>query len=311
MRFFLGVFFTGSAVAILQLFSGGLVGAEQASDDTAIRVSPAVVEFAFKPGKTQEKTILFTNEGNSPAPYILRAESIALRNATLRQRADARFNISNWITISDSYIVLAPDETRSISLTITPPESAEPGGHYAQLYAQPVLPTTQPSVVKALPEISIPILTTVAGEILTELRVDRGKHTQRVIQSKKTPVRSDFTIENTGNRHVLVRPEIAVFRGDEELENRSISSVLLLPGEIIEVSELFDVVERSGRHSVRTDLYIGGDRVAALTYAVWAMPQPSLILLGFIASVISWRLYVYRKNIVPSLKALITGRQTY
>lgn len=80
---------------------------------------------------SQEKTVTvsisdFVVNDNIGTPTIV--------NAT---EADNRWAASNWITVSPSTFKLKGGETKSLSLIITPPANALPGGHYAMVVHSP------------------------------------------------------------------------------------------------------------------------------------------------------------------------------
>lgn len=115
---------------------------EARATDISLVVSPPRTDLAIKPGETLQKTIKVTN--TSSEELILSAEAIdfivnddAGTPIKVTTEASGRFLASPWFTLETSELVVPPKETSTLTVIITAPKDALPGGHYAGIFFEP------------------------------------------------------------------------------------------------------------------------------------------------------------------------------
>lgn len=112
------------------------------AQELSLVVSPPRTDLQIKPGETQQKTIKVTN--TSETELILSAvpiDFIVTDNAgtpiKVTTTASGRFLASPWFTLETSELVVPPKDTAQLTVVITAPQDALPGGHYAGIFFEP------------------------------------------------------------------------------------------------------------------------------------------------------------------------------
>jgi hypothetical protein len=108
---------------------------------SALAVSPAIVEHVLVPGEKKEFTLNITNLTNFPLPISGTVKNFVTLEDVEDPKKQAMYDASKWFTISEPNFILQPNQTRTVTISILPPPTAEPGGHYATVYFQPLLPS--------------------------------------------------------------------------------------------------------------------------------------------------------------------------
>lgn len=104
---------------------------------------PPRLEITVKADGTSTQTIKVRNESNkdknisiSISDFIVN-DNIGTPSIVNATEEDNRWAASNWIAVSPSSFKLKGGETKALSLIVTPPANALPGGHYAMVISIP------------------------------------------------------------------------------------------------------------------------------------------------------------------------------
>ena len=107
------------------------------SAQASLSISPLRQEYEAKPGDTIQGTIEVTNRGSasSTVSVIVRDFEVSGESG-YPQFSDTpiggpSYSLADWTTVGEESIVIAPGETAKVNFTISVPQNAEPGGHYA------------------------------------------------------------------------------------------------------------------------------------------------------------------------------------
>lgn len=99
----------------------------------ALSVSPAILEVVADAGKPFTTVVTVTNITNVPLPIKGSVKNFT-PNEDIPQDPNGIFQAQNWFKIAEPDFILQPQERRKITVTISPPSKASPGGHYATIY---------------------------------------------------------------------------------------------------------------------------------------------------------------------------------
>ena len=216
------VFFMVGVLAAVMLLSTP-VGAFAKPDMT---VSPAITEWAAKPGGTETKTVKVINPKDSPIPLRVIAEAMIVQEEIASEER-ARFDASQWFSISDPYFILKAKETREVKITLKVPKDAEPGGHYATIYFQQFVPVTGAQQTIVAGQVGVLAFITAKGVVKQQLISPSG-----VEVNYKADGTVDFSaaLHNTGNVHLLPTGRFVVkdWRGNV-LATLPLSQGIVLP----------------------------------------------------------------------------------
>ncbi|MEI6498511.1 MAG: hypothetical protein WCO23_00965 [bacterium] len=171
-----------------------------------IQISPLTYKFDIKPGETQSAKITVKNLNNTPLDYTTEAEifsSVSDDGAPsfAAETKEAGLNtLADWIVFTnDSTGTIPVGGTKVINFTITVPANAEPGGHYAAVFAKQSTPTAEGQTeIGVASRVGTLVLVTVPGEVIKSSAITEFKSPSFVIGG---PVSFDMKVKNSGSVH--------------------------------------------------------------------------------------------------------------
>ena len=103
---------------------------------SALTLSPPTVQITAKPGETAQVVAKLYNE--SKESMVIKPGVLSFNTANESGQPNfyddkTGLDLQHWITLPDA-LTLAPDETRSVVVTVAVPKNADPGGHYAAVF---------------------------------------------------------------------------------------------------------------------------------------------------------------------------------
>jgi hypothetical protein len=216
MRRRLSLAFIPSLIAgftLLVLISTTTANALQAANPNAaqgIEISPALVELNVEKGKTYIIKLKVTNVTVSDLVYTSTVDDFNAKNETgspqilLDSTLPPSASIKTWVTGVKSF-ALKTRESRDISVQVSVPNSAEPGGHYGVLRFSGAAPDVKDTGVGLAASAGLLMLVRVDGEVtekaslVTLSTAQNGKDTSLF---ETGPITFVTRIKNEGNIHV-------------------------------------------------------------------------------------------------------------
>lgn len=188
-----------------------LAAKEDPASKTALAVSPAIIEEVLEPGKPTAFTVKVNNVTNFPLPVKGFVKDMTIQGAQLDDAAKEKLDASRWFTIEEPDFILQPNQTRTVRGTIQTPADAAPGGHYATIYFQPLVPQEALSAATAYISSRVGTLAflVVKGDI--ERKATLGKPLSASTHMGHGPVTFSFTLDNPGNVHILPSGSVVVY----------------------------------------------------------------------------------------------------
>ncbi len=227
----------------------------------------------------------------------------------------ASSTLARWIEIGKGPRIVSAGKSAEIPFTVTIPENAEPGGHYAAILVgtQPLADKTKGAMVTVASMVSTLFFVRVNGDIreegvIREFTVDKNF-------SSYPDVSFGLRFENTGNVHLRPQGEITVYtmwgkevgkipvnqQGDfgNVLPHSTRKFIFAWRGE----DNFFD----AGRYSAVAALSYGQEarsNVSSVTY-FWVVPfKPILAILGGAILFILFTLFIVRAYVRRSLRSV-------
>lgn len=191
-----------SCLFALALFVGPASAAPR-----AFGVSPVKLEFKMLPGLTETQPVLVQNQGDGPLHIDTEINDyvIGKDNAfTFYPPGHETYSAASWIHVDQTGFDLQPGQSRTVRVTISIPQNAEVGGHYAAVLFKNAASST--TGIGFTGRIGTLALVTVGNEkdLVRAGNIKSLTASSRLFTSDMTAV-NVFT--DTGNVHLTVKGE--------------------------------------------------------------------------------------------------------
>ena len=192
---------------LLVLCSTQKVHALETVAPTVLKIQPVLEDFSVQPGELITKNITITNLSLTSLPitaYVRSFEVVDDDGNNNYPNDQSASSVQHWFSIDPANFILQPQESRKITVTITVQKNSSPGGHYATLFFQSLVPqvSNDQSSVSISGRIGALYFVTVSGNITTKASLSNF-FTPKFIQSGPVTFTSEFTNQGT----VHVRPQ--------------------------------------------------------------------------------------------------------
>lgn len=278
---------------------------------SGIGLQPSLIEEGADPGEVLEKQITLTNLSDTENIYYLFTRDIeSVRDGGTPVYANENaektgFELSEWVELAETEVVLQPGEERSVGVVINIPEEATPGSHFGGIFVSMVPPRLRSVGASVGYEVANIISIRIAGDV-TESALIRSFRTDQLIYGS-TDVEFVAEVENRGN--VLVRPfgpiEVYNMFGKQVaniIVNDSQGGVFPLTRREFNVAWTDDGIGFGRYEAIVSMIYGEQGRQSTISSSVsfWVLPMniitPALIILAvlLLSSYIAVRMYVRR-----------------
>lgn len=181
----------------------------------ALSISPLKFEFEIEKSTTKKEKIKVTNNSDtaitlytSKEDFISGDDNGTPKFVKAEDQTNPEFSLSNWVEIEDKNVTLAPKETKEVAISVSVPQTAEPGWHYAAVFFSPGSPSgAQVAVVQRL---WVLLLVNVPGEVkiewnLKNFKIGNLNEKKELTENEnftKLPITFQTIFENLGNVHI-------------------------------------------------------------------------------------------------------------
>jgi hypothetical protein len=184
------------------------------ASDISLVVSPPRTDLEIKPGETLQKTIKVTN--TSSTELILGAQTIDFivtddkgTPIKVTSEASGRFLASPWFTLETSELVIPPKDTAQLTVIITAPQDALPGGHYAGIFFEPKEKRGEKKTVSyTTAQVGSLFALNVAGDINYDAVIK--DFSVKNYLSEFGPIDFTLTLENQSDTHITPESSIKI-----------------------------------------------------------------------------------------------------
>ena len=201
-----------------------LVPAQAATTGIDLTVSPVFINLLTDPGKPVKTEVKIKNNNNQTEYLEIRYATFEATSDGARPKlidADPGDEMFHWISVSSPQFTLAPLETKTIGVTITPAKTAGLGYYYGIIFQRIAEQeaTGKQAIVAGAPAVSI----------LLEVKSPNAKRELQLVDFttdnlfyEYLPTTFRATIKNTGNIHLMPA-------GDIFIDSLTTKEVAILP----------------------------------------------------------------------------------
>lgn len=286
----------------IAMLTGSSVSAQQ---ETQLVVAPAIIDAPAVVGKSTERTIQIGNKNKFALPITIEVQSAVIDGEPLDRRTNDRYDVSDWVSFEEETYVFEAGETRQIPFTITAPFTALPGGHYAQISIRGLaLESSSGQQGIVFPEIGVPLLITVPGEIVEDVRVQDVSIFPRFATPSR-PIELVVPVENVGTVHNLVRAKVIIEQDEKIVSEINLSPSVVLPETRKEFKGVWQP-DNYGYFNAYVELAFGSASQKYQTSKEQVIVTPPIGYLLLLAFSVWACAYVWprRKNVVGALQTL-------
>ena len=212
--------------------------------------------------------------------------------------SDNRWAASNWIQISPSSFKLKGGETKALSLIITPPANALPGGHYAMVIHSPddQVSITNSTGATVQTKVGTLVYVTIPGDI-TQNAAIKNFSTPNFLEFG--PVDFSTTIQNLSDIHIKPAGNITITNmlGMKSYVQFNRNGTNIFPGKTRDFEDQLNKKWLFGRYKAELNATYGtaGGIVTAAIF-FWVIPWRFLILVGTSIIIIVIAIIILRKK---------------
>jgi hypothetical protein len=280
-----------AAVSGFLVLAGHTVSAQSAeSTQSALAVSPAITEQVLTPSQKTQSTIRVTNITHIPLPIKASVKNLILQESMLPAADKAVYDASAWFTVDPADFILQPGQTKDISITILPPGAATPGGHYATVYFQPLIPTEalSPNTAYLSARVGVLAFLIVKGDIteqasLAKLSVPRLQ--------QFGPVGVKVPVTNSGNVHLFPQGRLIIrdYHG-KQLSSLPLSTGLILPKTVKTYELQWNNRGKIGYFTAQAELTYGTDKQSLRSAKIgfWVLPWLPVVITVVLIATMTW-----------------------
>jgi len=173
---------------------------------TGIQISPLTFNFELKTGETKTEKIIITNRNNEDLNYVIEKElfnQISEEGAPSFEGVPQQTGLTtlvDWISFPDAKEgVIKPGQEKEIPFKIDIPSGAEPGGHYAAIFAKEVKKTPEGQTkLGVASRVGALVLVSVPGKVTRSAQIEEFTFPKFVWQG---PVEFSMKVKDTGTVH--------------------------------------------------------------------------------------------------------------
>jgi len=187
------------------------------AESASVGVRPLRTEVSIKPGETKTAILEVINRNEKETVFEAVLEPITAADEAGYPIIGAESNLApeqnvvSWIKFAEEKQVTVPgNDKKSVEIFITAPANAEPGGHYAAIYYQPII-SEEKNVqgVKIQTRVASLILVTVEGAINKEGELTSFSLNKELYFDQ--PINFNVSFKNTGTIHLKPQGRITLF----------------------------------------------------------------------------------------------------
>ncbi len=259
-----------------------------------IVISPTKVELSMDPGERETREIVIVNRTGQPMTFEFLTEdfegSLDPSQATIFLGVeDSPRGAKNWLEPEVMSIVLGHGETLTMTVDVKVPLDAEPGGHYAALFASSITEETieDGSNVQITSRVGTLFLVTVSGDIEEDGTLNEP---EIPVFSEHGPIKMGLVFNNLGNVHLKPSGKVVIrnFFG-QTVSEIPVDEWIVLPESSRRTLVEWDGDRLLGRYTATAEITYGdGDVLALAETSFWVIPWKIVLAVLVVLAVLSF-----------------------
>jgi len=238
--------------------------------------------------------------------------NLTAQSTGAKEVESSRLDASQWFTIDEPDFILQPDQTRTVQGTIKPPTNASPGGHYATIFFQPLVPqeALSPSTAYVSARVGALAFLIVRGDIVQKASLEGGLRAPSM--TRHGPVDFAFTVHNAGNVHLMPSGKLVVYDWHgKQVDTLTIPARIVLPDASKEYSLHWQPPSPLGKYHAMLSLSYSTERTGlSAGVSVWVVPWLELLVGTILLPAVLWFTVKTRRRWRRAWHAL-RGRYTH
>src|SRR5579871_745301 len=191
----------------------------------SLGLTPAEIQYRFKPGQPFQFEIAMSNSGSMPA--LMRANVTDLwynaKNEKLFNPAGSSpRSAANWMEVVPPQIVVPAGGTGKVKVVVTPPKDAS-GGYYGVVFLE-----SRPELAQAATAESKAVFANIRlGSLILLSAENTEKYGVDISDPQLTPpdathsLKLDFDLANNSNTHIFPETKIAILNSNHQLAGKA------------------------------------------------------------------------------------------
>ncbi len=286
-----------------------LVRAQTANDSVSLGISPQVLDLTANPGEKLTNSFRLTNASDEsvdikaiPENFTPRGEEGAVDLTT-----DATtYSLAQWISVTPETVTLGSKKTQDFKVSISVPDTAEPGSHFGSVVFKTIPPEQKGSGALISQEIAPVILLRVAGNVTESAQV-ASFTTAKSFYSIDDSVEFLSRIENTGSVHFKPTGKITVKdMFGHEISTLELDKKNVLPSSIRQIPTTWNSSGfKFGRYTATLTLVFGeNNEIRTVTHSFYFFPYQIILPILFVLLLLVYVIVKYQTRIRKALKVL-------
>lgn len=231
----------------------------------------------------------------------------------LKGNEQSPYSIKDWLSTIEA-LTLAPQEQRTIDVTVTVPKNAAPGGHYGVIRFTGAAPETDQTTVSLSASVGTLMLVTVSGNVKEAAQIAEiytSQNGKKRSMFEYGPVTISTRVQNTGNVHFQPTGTVTV----TNMFGKRVSNFQLnqTKGNVLPQStRRFDVTLNKkllfGRYKVMADVVYGKDNtIISKSMSFWVIPYKLIAICLAVLALLIFLIRRYNRLIVKKAQGKSHG----
>lgn len=282
------------------------------NDSTALGISPAIIEKVLDRNEPVEGQIEIFNLTNVALPIKSLVTSFSPNEVVdIPEEKRQIYDASSWIKIKDPDFILQAKAHKTVEYSIKAPRQAAPGGHYATIFFQPLVPeqALSPQSLYILGRVGTLVFLVVPGDIKKQAKITKLEVPPF---SQFGPVPIVLSVQNTGNIALRLRGKIEVLgTNDKIVLAKPLDEGLIIPGTTKNYEYQFGSYKTIGKFKAKATVIIDSsstskeERLVAESPSFWIFPYLPIGVLTVLTLTILIGTIRLRKRIASAINILL------
>lgn len=296
------IFVSLSMFAILGL--GLLFPVSAKAVSQGIQISPINYSYEINAGNSVNAQFVISNITDQPMNYVLETENFsdvsdegAPSFGGVNEQELGVTTLKDWINIAvaDKEGTIAPGDKKMISFSIDIPVGADPGGHYAALFAKQVAKTPEGKTILGVQNrVGSLVLVTVPGKVTNTAEITSFTYTKFFW---KDPAQFSMKVKNTGTIHYDSTAKVTLTSLLGKKTEIDLGKHTLIPKFSRDYSGTWAKNFPFGYYKVSATATDGSDNLITTTGVLWALPIMIVIPVVILLILVIWIIVYLRRHL--------------
>jgi hypothetical protein len=272
---------------------------------TGIQISPLSYNYEINPGESKEVSINLTNLNAAPLNYIVEIENFdqvsdeGAPSFTNENVDNSVTSLKDWISvknISEKEGQILAKQSKDIVFKISIPTGAEPGGHYAAIFAKEVRKTeTGGTQLGIATRVGTLVLVSVPGEVKKTAEI--SEFNPPSFFWKGGPIDLAMKVKNTGSVHYdsTGSVEVKSMLGTKTMIDMGKHTII--PDNQRSYSGTWAKKYPFGRYILKAQATDGADQTVSVEKVLWVLPLIIIIPVVVAIVILIWVIIYLRRHV--------------